>query len=127
MSWFGALVQDHDVSHANPYACAGSRQFKEILTPGQASDDSHANPYACAGSNNAQNSLRLCRLLTIHTRILTLVQVPNNSNKSSLRGRLPMIHTRILMLVQVPTMLKNPYAGAGFRQFTRESLRLCKF
>ncbi|MBW0589134.1 hypothetical protein O181_128849 [Austropuccinia psidii MF-1] len=54
MSWFGALVQDHNASHANPYACAGFNYFKQFLTPGKASDNLNANLYACAGSNNAQ-------------------------------------------------------------------------
>ncbi|MBW0528883.1 hypothetical protein O181_068598 [Austropuccinia psidii MF-1] len=75
-------VQASDNSHPNPDACAGSRQFKQFLTPGKASNKSHANPYTCAGSDNAKNSLCLCRLPTIHTQILTLVKVPNNSNNS---------------------------------------------
>ncbi|MBW0518026.1 hypothetical protein O181_057741 [Austropuccinia psidii MF-1] len=69
-------------SHTNPDSCAGSQQFKQFLTLRKASYHSHANPYACAGSNNAANFLRLCRLLTIHTRILMLVNVPNNSDNS---------------------------------------------
>ncbi|MBW0581859.1 hypothetical protein O181_121574 [Austropuccinia psidii MF-1] len=76
MSWFVALVQDANASHRNPYACAGS--------------------------DNAKGSLRLCRLPTLHTPILTPVQVPNHS------------HT-------------NPYACAGSRQFTRQSLCLLRF
>ncbi|MBW0587793.1 hypothetical protein O181_127508 [Austropuccinia psidii MF-1] len=75
-------VQDSSNSHANPDACAGSQQFKQFLMPGKASNNSHGNPYACAGSDDARNSLRLCRLLTIHMQILTLVKVPNNSNNS---------------------------------------------
>ncbi|MBW0508223.1 hypothetical protein O181_047938 [Austropuccinia psidii MF-1] len=67
-------------SHANPDVCEGSQKFKQFLTPGQASNNSLANPYACAGSANAKNSLRLCRLPTIHTQILMLVKAPNNSN-----------------------------------------------
>ncbi|MBW0581283.1 hypothetical protein O181_120998, partial [Austropuccinia psidii MF-1] len=63
MSWFVALVQDSDASHANPYAYAGSDNAKSslclcglptlhmpILTPVQVPETSHANPYACAGS-----------------------------------------------------------------------------
>ncbi|MBW0514944.1 hypothetical protein O181_054659 [Austropuccinia psidii MF-1] len=56
--------------------CAGSQQFKQFLNPVQALDNSHANAYAGAGSSNSKNSLRLCRLPTIHMRILTLLQVP---------------------------------------------------
>ncbi|MBW0550295.1 hypothetical protein O181_090010 [Austropuccinia psidii MF-1] len=104
MSWFVALVQDPDYSHTNPYDCAGfqyfkqllmpgkaanathanhytctnSQKFKQLLTLGKAFDNSHANPYACAGSDNAKNSLCRCRLPTIHTQILTLVQFPDN-------------------------------------------------
>ncbi|MBW0582026.1 hypothetical protein O181_121741 [Austropuccinia psidii MF-1] len=104
--------------------CAGSRQFKQFLIPGKASNNSHPNPYACAGSDNANNSLRLCRLPTIQTRILMLVKVPNNSNNSLCWGRLPISHMPILMLVQVPTILKILYACGGFQQFTCKSLRL---
>ncbi|MBW0576326.1 hypothetical protein O181_116041 [Austropuccinia psidii MF-1] len=107
-------MQASNLSHANPYACAGSQQFKQFLMPGKASKKSHSNPYACAGSENAKNSLRQFWLPIIHTPILTLVQVPNNSNNSLRWGRLSTIHTQILMLVQVPTMLNIPYAGSGF-------------
>ncbi|MBW0496215.1 hypothetical protein O181_035930 [Austropuccinia psidii MF-1] len=111
-------------SHANPDACAGSQQFKQFLTPGQASNNSHVNPYTCSGCDNAKNSLRLCRFPTIHTRILMLVQVPHNSNNYLRWERLPTVHRRILTLVQVPTMLKVPYACVGFQKFTRKSLHL---
>ncbi|MBW0561161.1 hypothetical protein O181_100876 [Austropuccinia psidii MF-1] len=63
MSWFVALVQDANASHANPYACAGSENAKSSLrlcglpmlqtpipTPVQAPENSHATPYACEGS-----------------------------------------------------------------------------
>ncbi|MBW0570632.1 hypothetical protein O181_110347 [Austropuccinia psidii MF-1] len=73
MSWFVALVQD--------------------------ADPSRENPYACAGSNNAKSSLRLCGVPTLHTPILTPVQVPDSSHA-------------------------NPYACAGSRKFTHQSLRL---
>ncbi|MBW0580415.1 hypothetical protein O181_120130, partial [Austropuccinia psidii MF-1] len=44
-----------------------------ILTPVQAPKNSHANPYACEGSRQFTHQfLRLCRLPTIHTPILTL-------------------------------------------------------
>ncbi|MBW0587621.1 hypothetical protein O181_127336 [Austropuccinia psidii MF-1] len=62
MSWFVALVQDANASHAKPYACAGSDNAKSslplwglptlptpILMPVQVPDNSHANPYACTG------------------------------------------------------------------------------
>ncbi|MBW0581683.1 hypothetical protein O181_121398 [Austropuccinia psidii MF-1] len=73
MSWFVALVQDANASHANPYACAVS--------------------------DNAKSSLCLCGLPTLHTPILTPVQVPNNSHA-------------------------NPYACAGSQEFTRQSSSL---
>ncbi|MBW0496225.1 hypothetical protein O181_035940 [Austropuccinia psidii MF-1] len=76
ISKFLTAVQASSNSHANPDACAGSQQFKQFLTPVQALDNSHVNPYACAGSNNAENSLCLCRLLTIHTQILTIQTIP---------------------------------------------------
>ncbi|MBW0569556.1 hypothetical protein O181_109271 [Austropuccinia psidii MF-1] len=63
LSWFVAIVQDADASHANPYACAGSANAKSslrlcgvptlhtpILTPVQAPENLHANPDACEGS-----------------------------------------------------------------------------
>ncbi|MBW0577339.1 hypothetical protein O181_117054 [Austropuccinia psidii MF-1] len=75
-------VQAFNNSHANPDSCECSQQFKQFLTPGHASDNSQANPYTCAVSGNAKNSLRLCRILKIHTRILTLVKVPDNSNNT---------------------------------------------
>ncbi|MBW0504305.1 hypothetical protein O181_044020 [Austropuccinia psidii MF-1] len=89
--------------------------------PVQAPDASHANSYIVQAPNNFKVSLRQCWLAIIHTQILTLVQVPNNSNDSLHQGRLPALTTQILMLVPVPTMLKIPYACAGFQKFTRKS------
>ncbi|MBW0530851.1 hypothetical protein O181_070566 [Austropuccinia psidii MF-1] len=114
MSWFVAIVQDADASHANPYACAGS--------------------------DNAKSSLRLCGLPTLHTQIITLVQaldnlkkpptavqapdnshgipyvlqVPDNLTVFLRRCRHPIVDMRMLMLVQVPNNSSN-------------SLRLCRF
>ncbi|MBW0585378.1 hypothetical protein O181_125093 [Austropuccinia psidii MF-1] len=79
---FLTLVLASDNLDTNPEACEGPQQFKKFLMPGQASYHSHANAYACESSNNAENSLRLCRLLSIHTQILTLVKVPDNANNS---------------------------------------------
>ncbi|MBW0592362.1 hypothetical protein O181_132077 [Austropuccinia psidii MF-1] len=92
----------------------------------RAADASHATPYACAGSQQlTRQSLRLCRLLTIHTPILTLVKVANNADKFLRLCRLPTIHTPILMPVQAPNNSHvNPYACARSRQLTRQSLRL---
>ncbi|MBW0587365.1 hypothetical protein O181_127080 [Austropuccinia psidii MF-1] len=111
-----------------------------------------ANAYACAGSQQLKRqSLRLCRLQTIHMPILTLVKVPKNAKNSLHLYRLPTNHTPILMLVKVPHNAENflrlcriprihmpnlprvqapnnshvnPYACAGSQQFTRQSLRL---
>ncbi|MBW0556398.1 hypothetical protein O181_096113 [Austropuccinia psidii MF-1] len=66
-----------------------------------------AIPYVCAGSDNAKNSLCLCRRLTIHMRILTLVKFPDNAETFLHLCRLPKIHTPILMLVKVPDNAKN--------------------
>ncbi|MBW0589135.1 hypothetical protein O181_128850 [Austropuccinia psidii MF-1] len=96
-------VQASNNSHPNPDAFAGLQQFKEILTPGQDSNNSYANPYACAGSDNAQKSLCLWRLATVHTPILTLVKVPNNAGNFLCLCRLP----PILTLVKVPNNLNN--------------------
>ncbi|MBW0589760.1 hypothetical protein O181_129475 [Austropuccinia psidii MF-1] len=136
MSWFVALVQDANASHANPYACAGS--------------------------DNANSSLFLCVLVTLHMQIITLVQAPKNSKNSLRRCRLPIppqipyilqvpnnltvflrpcrhpiVDTQILTLVKAPnnssnslhlcrfpTMLQIPYTCAGIRQLTRKSLHL---
>ncbi|MBW0551945.1 hypothetical protein O181_091660, partial [Austropuccinia psidii MF-1] len=80
MSWFVALVQDANASHANPYACAGSE--------------------------NPKSSLCLCRLPTLHTQIITLVRAPDNSKNPLQQCRLPTIHTPILRLVKVPDNAK---------------------
>ncbi|MBW0574618.1 hypothetical protein O181_114333 [Austropuccinia psidii MF-1] len=101
MSCFVSLVQDADASHANPYACAGSRQL------------------TC-------QSLRLCKLPKIHIPILTLVKVPQNGKNSLHLCRLPEIHTPILTLVKVAKMLTNSYACAGSQEFTRQFLCLCR-
>ncbi|MBW0474341.1 hypothetical protein O181_014056 [Austropuccinia psidii MF-1] len=87
-------VQDPGHSHANPYACPGSQQFKQLLTLGQATD-------------NSKTSLGLSRLPTLHTQILMLVQVPNNSNNSLNQCRLPILHKKILMPVQAPNNSNN--------------------
>ncbi|MBW0568684.1 hypothetical protein O181_108399 [Austropuccinia psidii MF-1] len=146
---FLMLGQASNKSHVTPYACAGSNNAKnslclcrlpkihmEILMLVQVPDNSnnslrrgrlptiHTQILTLVQVPTMLRMLRLCSLPTIHTRILMLVQVPNNSNNSLHWGRLPTIHTQILMLVQVLTMLKIPYACAGFQQFTHESLRL---
>ncbi|MBW0557235.1 hypothetical protein O181_096950 [Austropuccinia psidii MF-1] len=146
------LVQAPENSHANPYACEGSPKCSKFLTPVQASDDSHANPYACEGSQQFTcESLRLCRLPTIHTPILTLVKAPKNATNSLCLYRLPTIHTPILTLVKVannadkflrlcrlpkvhmpiltPVQVPNnshtnPYTCAASRQLTHQSLHL---
>ncbi|MBW0588766.1 hypothetical protein O181_128481 [Austropuccinia psidii MF-1] len=120
--------------------------------PMRAPNASHANPYACAGSQQlTRQSLRLCRLPTIHTPILTLVKAPKNAKNSLHLYRLPTIHTPNLTLVKVaknsdkflclcrlqtihtPILMPvnapnnphaNPYAYAGSQQLTRLSLRL---
>ncbi|MBW0593511.1 hypothetical protein O181_133226 [Austropuccinia psidii MF-1] len=89
MSWFVALVQDADASHANPYACAGS--------------------------NNAKSSLCLCGVPTLHTPILTPVQVPDSShtNPYTCAGSPKFTH-QSLRLLRFPKMLKIPYTCTGF-------------
>ncbi|MBW0585565.1 hypothetical protein O181_125280 [Austropuccinia psidii MF-1] len=115
-------------------------------------DASHANAYACAGSRQlTRQSLRLCRLPKIHTPILMLLKVPQNAKNSLHLYRVPTIHMPILMLVKVPhnaaNFLRlcriprinmpiltpvqapsnshaNPYACAGSQQFTHQYLRL---
>ncbi|MBW0560198.1 hypothetical protein O181_099913 [Austropuccinia psidii MF-1] len=115
------IGQAAEASHANIHACTSSQQFKQLPTPVQAPDASHKNPYVVQVVNNLNISLRQCRLSIAHTLILTLVQAPDNSNNSLRWCRIWTIHMRMLMLVQVPTILKIPYACAGFQQFT------CKF
>ncbi|MBW0592248.1 hypothetical protein O181_131963 [Austropuccinia psidii MF-1] len=99
MSWFVALFQD--------------------------ADSSHANPYACAGSDNAKSSLCLCGLPMLHTPILMPVQVPNNShaNPYACAGSRQFTH-QSLPLQRFPKSLKIPYACRGFQRFTFQSLRL---
>ncbi|MBW0574478.1 hypothetical protein O181_114193 [Austropuccinia psidii MF-1] len=132
--------------------CRIPRIHTPILTPVQALNNSHINPYACAGyqqftpqslclcriptihrpiltlvkaPKNAKNYLHLYRLPTIHTPILTLGKVANNSDKFLRLCRLPQIHMPILTPVQVPNYSHaNPYACAGSRQLTRQSLHL---
>ncbi|MBW0512847.1 hypothetical protein O181_052562 [Austropuccinia psidii MF-1] len=87
-------VQDPDSVHENAYACTGSQQLKPLLPPGKA-------------PNNYNNSLRWCRLPTLHMQILTLVHVPNNSNNSLRQWRLSTLHTHILTLVKVPNNSEN--------------------
>ncbi|MBW0470999.1 hypothetical protein O181_010714 [Austropuccinia psidii MF-1] len=71
-------VQEPNTSHAKPYACTGSQQLKQFLTPGKA-------------FNNSHKYLRLYRFPTLHMHILTLVQVPNNLDHSLRLGSLPKI------------------------------------
>ncbi|MBW0582804.1 hypothetical protein O181_122519 [Austropuccinia psidii MF-1] len=82
------------------YAREGCRRFThkslrlyKLPTIQTTPDASHTNPYVGQVPENLKVSLCRCWLLIIHTRILTLVQVPNNSNNSLRRGRLPKIHT----------------------------------
>ncbi|MBW0593184.1 hypothetical protein O181_132899 [Austropuccinia psidii MF-1] len=77
------------------------------------------NFLACAGSREfTRQFLRLCRLPTIYTPILTPVQAPNHlhTNPYTCEGSQKWF----------PTMLTNSYARAGSREFTRQSLRLCR-
>ncbi|MBW0567651.1 hypothetical protein O181_107366 [Austropuccinia psidii MF-1] len=76
MSWFVALVQDPNASHANPYACAGFQYFKQLLTPGQAADTSHANHYSCTSSQQFK-------------QLPTPVQAPNASHANPYIGQVP--------------------------------------
>ncbi|MBW0573406.1 hypothetical protein O181_113121 [Austropuccinia psidii MF-1] len=106
-SWFLVLFQDPNTSHANPYACPGSRictckslPFYRFLTI-------QATPSSGKAPDISDNSLRRCRLPTLHTQIFMLVQVPNNLNNSSCRCRLSMLHTQILTPVQVPNNSDN--------------------
>ncbi|MBW0582436.1 hypothetical protein O181_122151 [Austropuccinia psidii MF-1] len=74
---------------------------------------------------NGENSLHLYRLLTIHMPILTLVKVAKNADKFLRLCRIPTIHTPILGPVQaLNNSHANPYACAGSRQFTFQSLPL---
>ncbi|MBW0580030.1 hypothetical protein O181_119745 [Austropuccinia psidii MF-1] len=74
---------------------------------------------------NSKNPLCLYRLPTIHTPILTLVKGPHNAKHSLRLFGLPTLHTPILTPLQGPNNSHtNPYACAGSRQFTHQSLRL---
>ncbi|MBW0569051.1 hypothetical protein O181_108766 [Austropuccinia psidii MF-1] len=119
-------VQDPKNSHANSYACAGSQQFTHQSLRLCRLPTIHTPILTLVKApKNAKNSLRLYRLPTIHTPILTLVKVANNADKFLHLCRLPTIHTPILTPVQAPNNSHaNPYACAGSRQLTRQSLRL---
>ncbi|MBW0565654.1 hypothetical protein O181_105369 [Austropuccinia psidii MF-1] len=115
-----------DASHANPYACAGSRQLTRQSLRLCRLPTIHTPILTLVKvANNAKHSLCLYRLPTIHTPILTIVKVANNADKFLRVCRLPTIHTPILMPVQAPNSSHtNPYACACSRQLTRQSLRL---
>ncbi|MBW0583115.1 hypothetical protein O181_122830 [Austropuccinia psidii MF-1] len=62
------------------------------------------------GPKNAKHSLRLYRLPTIHTPILTLGKVANNADQFLRLCRLPTIHMPMLTPVQAPdNSHANPY------------------
>ncbi|MBW0523801.1 hypothetical protein O181_063516 [Austropuccinia psidii MF-1] len=78
-------VHDPNASHTkpcavNPYTGETSQQLRRFLIPVQAPNASHTNPYVVQVPNNSSNSLCRCRLPTIHTQILMLVQVPEDSH-----------------------------------------------
>ncbi|MBW0591791.1 hypothetical protein O181_131506 [Austropuccinia psidii MF-1] len=108
-------VQDPENSHANSYACAGSQQFTHQSLRLCRLPTIHTPILTLVKApKNAKNSLRLYRLPTIHTPILTLVKVANNADKFLHLRRLPTIHTPILTPVQAPNNSHaNPYACAG--------------
>ncbi|MBW0546857.1 hypothetical protein O181_086572 [Austropuccinia psidii MF-1] len=107
MSRVVALVQDPDASHANPYACAGFQYLKQLLTPGQAANASHANHYACTSSQQFKQLPTPVQALDASHANPYVVQVPNNLKVSLHRCWLPIIHTRILTLVKVPNNSNN--------------------
>ncbi|MBW0581703.1 hypothetical protein O181_121418 [Austropuccinia psidii MF-1] len=115
-----------NASHANPYACAGSRQLtRQSLGLCRLPTIHTPILMLVKDPKNAKNSLRLYRLLRIHTPILTLVKVAKNADKLLRLCRILRIHTPILTPVQAPNNSHaNPYACAGSRQFTRQSLHL---
>ncbi|MBW0584265.1 hypothetical protein O181_123980 [Austropuccinia psidii MF-1] len=115
-----------DASHANPYACAGSRQLtrQSLRLCGLAKTHTPILTLVKV-PKNVKNSLHLYRLPTIHTPILTLVKVAKNADNVLRLCRIPIIHTPMLTPVQAPNNSHtNPYACAGSQQFTRQSLPL---
>ncbi|MBW0591842.1 hypothetical protein O181_131557 [Austropuccinia psidii MF-1] len=119
-------VQDPKNSHANSYACAGSQQFTcQSLRLCRLPTIHTPILTLVKAPKNAKNSLRLYRLPTIHTPILTLGKVANNADKFLRLCRLPTIHMPILTPVQAPNNSHaNPYACEGSRQLTCQSLPL---
>ncbi|MBW0571416.1 hypothetical protein O181_111131 [Austropuccinia psidii MF-1] len=97
-------------------------------------------PYAHVGCQRfTRQSLRLCRLLTIHTSILMLVKVPNNAKNSLCLYSLPTIHMPILRLVKVshnadnflclcslPTIHTPILMLVKVPENAKNSLRLCR-
>ncbi|MBW0591276.1 hypothetical protein O181_130991 [Austropuccinia psidii MF-1] len=115
-----------DASHATPYACAGSQQLtRQSLRLCRLPTIHTPILMLVKVANNAKHSLRLYRLPTIHTPILTLLKVANNADKFLRLCRLLKIHTPILTPVQEPNNSHvNPYACACPQQLTRQSLHL---
>ncbi|MBW0582950.1 hypothetical protein O181_122665 [Austropuccinia psidii MF-1] len=119
-------VQAPKNSHTNPYACEGSQQFTRPSLRLCRVPTIHTPILTLVKApKNAENSLHLYRLPTIHTPILMLVKVANNADKFLRLCRLPTIHTPILTPVQAPNNSHaNPYPCAGSQQLTCQSLRL---
>ncbi|MBW0564931.1 hypothetical protein O181_104646 [Austropuccinia psidii MF-1] len=123
-----------NASQANHYACTSSQKFKKLSTAVQAPEASHRIPYIVQVPDNLTVFLCRCRLPIIHTPILTPVQASNNSHTNPDACAGSQQSKQFLTLGQasnnshvnlynctVPTMLKIPYACAGFRQFKRKS------
>ncbi|MBW0577059.1 hypothetical protein O181_116774 [Austropuccinia psidii MF-1] len=92
-----------NASHANPYACASSRQLtRQSLCLCRLPKIHMPILTLVKDPQNAKNSLHLYRLPTIHMPILTLVKVPHNAENFLRLCRIPRIHTPILMPVQAP-------------------------
>ncbi|MBW0554790.1 hypothetical protein O181_094505 [Austropuccinia psidii MF-1] len=96
-----------NTSHANPYACTASQQFKQLPMLGSL-PTAPTLPYASAGSQCfICKSLCLCRFPTIQKIPYAGAGFQKFTHKSLSLYRFPTLHTHILMLVQVLNNLDN--------------------
>ncbi|MBW0462273.1 hypothetical protein O181_001988 [Austropuccinia psidii MF-1] len=103
-------VQVPNTSHAKPcavnaYAREAYQQFKQSPLLAQAPNASHAKPYTCT---NAQQ----------FKQIPILGKPPDNSDTSLCQCRLLMLHTQILTLCRFSKVQTIPHSCAGFQKFT---------
>ncbi|MBW0516308.1 hypothetical protein O181_056023 [Austropuccinia psidii MF-1] len=103
MSWFVALVQDPNSSHANPYACSGFQHFKQLLTAGF--------------QFFTRKSLRLYKLPKIQTTPYTGARSQCLPCKSLCCAGSQKFKSFLMQVLASNNSHANPDACAGSRQF----------